>query len=199
MAGIFAVNVGPFIELAQRINPLRGRHFSFSKLDYEPFYMSEGMGFLGIGNGLRLGGGGMSGSRHFTSSPYADDSFVNYAVKISWGGFLIEKFVETNKYSYIVGGYLGSGRLKADWVNVRNYTAFNGYDAFDDDDDDLSAFFGYFELHGGLVYHVAQWMHIGTDISLPLLVSSDGFAPYTKEFINISPGLRIRLIFGNLG
>jgi hypothetical protein len=202
MAGMFAVSTKPFADLAERIKPLKGRHFSFNSLNYEPFFMSGGMGFLGIGNGLRIGGGGMSGVRHFTSSRYGQDSFVNYSARISWGGFLIEKLVNAKKYSYLVGGYIGSGSLKANWAEVtENYSAFNYYDdnVRYSDDEGINAFFGFFELHTGMVCHVARWMHLCGDVSLPVLISSDGFAPYTKEFISLSPGLRVRVIFGNLG
>jgi hypothetical protein len=161
--------------------------------------MNGGMGFAGIGGGLRIGGGGMSGERHFTSQRYAGDSLINYSTKISWGGFLIEKLVTREKYSCVIGGYLGSGSLKAGWVKVNDgYSAFDHFD-WEDDENEIKAFFGYFELHGGTVYNIAPWMHVCGDVSLPVIVSTDGFAPYTKEFISLCPGLRVRLIFGNLG
>ncbi len=198
MAGVYAVNISPFKDLAARIAPLRGKNFSFGSLDYKSYFMSGGMGFVGVGNGLRLGGGGMSGGRHFPSSRFEQDSSVNYSTRITWGGFLIEKLVTNPKYSYIIGGYIGSGTLEADWVGIDNgYSAFSSYD--NNDDDNIKAYFGFFELHTGVVYHIARFMHACGDLSIPVLVSSDGFAPWTKEFISISPGIRVRFIFGNLG
>jgi hypothetical protein len=202
MAGLYAVNIKPFIDLAQRVSPLRGKNFSFGDLNYKSFFMSGGMGFVGLGNGLRLGGGGMSGVRHFPSSRYAQDSTVNYKTSITWGGFLIEKFVKTDKYSSIIGGYIGSGSLDAEWVEINeNYSAFTSYknDFNDDNNNKIKAYFGFFELHAGIVYDVVRFIHLCGDLSLPVIISSDGFAPLTKEFISVSPGVRVRVIFGNMG
>jgi len=202
MAGIFAVNIKPFVDLADNVRPLRGNHFPFGSLNYKAFFMNGGMGFFGVGNGLRLGGGGMSGVRHFTGKNAAQDSTINLKAQISWGGFLIEKLIAREKYSLTIGGYIGSGSLKADWVEVdENYSAFSSLNdnSGSGDSAKIKAVFGYFEMHAGVVYHIMRFMHIGGDLSLPVLVSSDGFAPFTKEFISICPGVRIRLIFGNLG
>jgi hypothetical protein len=202
MAGIFAVNIKPFVDLANNIKPLRGYHFSFGELNYKAFFMNGGMGFIGVGNGLRLGGGGMDGVRHFTGKSAANSSTINYKTEISWGGFLIEKLVEREKYALTIGGYIGSGSLKADWVEVNeNYSAFGDFNATSDygDSAKIKAIFGYFEMHTGIVFHIMRFMHLGGDLSLPVIVSSDGFAPFTKEFISICPGVRLRLIFGNLG
>jgi hypothetical protein len=201
MAGMYAVNIKPFVDLTQRIAPLRGKNFPFGSLDYKPFFMSGGMGFVGVGNGLRLGGGGMSGVRHFPSSSYGRDSSINLTAKITWGGFLIEKYAQGSKYAFTVGGYIGSGSLDADWVEVNsNYSAFIDYNNDDDDNTDkIKAYFGLIELHAGIVYHIARFMHACGDLSVPIMVSADGFAPWTKEFISISPGVRVRIIFGNLG
>jgi hypothetical protein len=202
MAGIFAVNIQPFEDLANNVKPLRGYHFPFGSLNYKTFFMNGGMGFIGVGNGLRLGGGGMDGVRHFTGKSAANSSTINYKTEISWGGFLIEKLVERQNFALTIGGYIGSGSLKADWVEVNeNYSAFSDFNDNSDygDSAKIKAIFGYFEMHAGIVYHVMRFMHIGGDLSLPVIVSSDGFAPFTKEFISICPGVRLRLIFGNLG
>lgn len=197
--GLFAVDIRPFSDLAGRVAPLRGKSFPFGSMHYQPFFMSGGLGFIGIGNGLRLGGGGMSGERHFLSRPGSNDSAINFCAKINWGGFLIEKSVMAPAYTYIVGGNIGGGAFDASWTGTgEGYSIFTERKS-SDSDKGIKASFGYFEVHGGLTYHVLPFMHLSGDLSVPLLISTDGFAPFTQDFISVCPGLRLRLIFGNLG
>jgi hypothetical protein len=101
-------------------------------------------------------------------------------------------------YSYLLGGYIGGGSLDASWTNTGD-----GYSVFKEDnshkEDGIKASFGYFEVHAGVTYHVLPFIHLSGDLSVPLLISIDGFAPYTQDFISVCPGLRVRLIFGNIG
>jgi hypothetical protein len=198
--GVFAVGAKPIKELIARVAPLRGRTFNLHTYNYEPFYMSGGEGYAGLGNGIRLGGGGMSGERHFVSEAYGTDSAVALDIKVSWGGFLIEKALISGPWNSAVGAFLGSGSIDATAriIDRNDYSAFDG-DTASGARQPVKARFLYLEAHGGASYTVCPWFHIGATLSVPAFIGPEGFESRTPDFITVNPGVQVRFIFGNLG
>jgi hypothetical protein len=204
--GFYAINMGPVHDLAQRAAPLRDRQFHYGPLDYRAFYMRGGVGYIGLGNGLRIGGGGAQGSSEMTSSLYSGDSAAILSTKVHFGGLLVEKAVVLNRINGVIGGYIGGGSTEvavklvdmanASWFNDDGVTNIN-------QTGDMKAEFMYLELHGGFTYTILPIFHIGLDVSAPMFLSPNGFAsplvPYSSEFFTINPGIRAKIIFGNLG
>jgi hypothetical protein len=201
LIGVNAINIEPLIDLVDRVQPLAGREFSFNQYGAEPFLLKGGMGYAGVGNGLRLGGGGMHGSRRFVSAKRAGDtSFVVMDVDVGYGGFMIEKAFVRDRFTMIAGGMIGGGdfEVKAQLVDTSDYSIFS-HDELDVDEDEITAGFFNLEVHGAMTYTVCPIFHLGLDVSIPVFVSTNGFEPYTADFATVNPGVRVRFIFGNLG
>ena len=199
--GANAVMTGPVEELAENLPSLAGKKFYFSKFGMEPFLMSGGVGFVGLGDGFRLGGGGMSGERKFTSAPFDGDSVLVLNTKVSYGGFLIEKCMLRDKWNLSVGGLIGAGSIKVA-ITEQDNTFFYGED---ENPADFNLKYNHqavcfmLEPHCSLTYSIFYFFHLGARISLPTFMSLDKFGVYTNDFFSVNPGLHINLTFGNLG
>jgi hypothetical protein len=192
LQGVHAIKIEPAMDLAASIRP--GLRWDINSFAYEPFFLSGGMGYVGVGNGVRLGGGGMHGNRSFVSAPFSGDSVASLTVDVNFGGFLIEKALRVNNSTMIGGGYIGGGALKAEM----------GIGEFLEEDVDMGSFearFLYTELHGAYTYSILPILHLGLGASVPLFFSSDGFVPYNagSGFVSVNPGLHLRIVIGNLG
>lgn len=199
--GAHAVYIRPVEELAENLPALSGKKFHFGTFGFEPFLMSGGGGYVGLGDGFRLGGVGMSGERKFSSSRFGGDSILVLNTKVSYGGFLIEKCMVRDKWNFSAGGLLGAGNIKVAITEQAN-TFFFGEDDFPDDDDQQynhRATCFMIEPHGSVTYSFFYFFHFGARISLPTFMSLDKFGIYTNDFFSINPGMHITLTFGNLG
>jgi hypothetical protein len=199
--GFIALDFGPINDLIKASNDLNGRTFgSLKSTGFTPIATMGGMGYLGFGNGLRLGGGGTNGDRYYLSDAYAQDSIVSFKVSVEFGGFLVEKAFSKNHLNLITGTMIGGGSMTA---TVRR-TVRGGNTAFDlerssNGGESKTASFFLMELHGGFTYSIVPFLHLGADAMLPMFYSANGFETYTNSFVTVNPALRIRFIFGNLG
>jgi len=202
--GVHAIDMGPVRELAERSEPLHGKHFHFGPLDYEPFRMRGGLGYVGFGNGLRIGGGGNGGRSELVSDLFSGDSALVLETKVSFGGFLVEKAFLSNRFNFNLGGYIGGGsfevRVKAMDMGSATWFDFNGDG---EESDKIEAEFMLLEAHGGFTYTIVPIFHIGVDLSIPTFLSPNGFSSpgvsYSSQFFTVNPGFKARVIFGNLG
>ena len=198
--GVYAINISPIKALIDADATQRGKDFGFNQFSYEPFIMSGAMGFGGLGNGLRLGGFGIDGERIFTSKPYNGDSVSVLTVRISSGGFLIEKAMVKNRFNYVTGGYLGGGSMS---VRMRDsdgmLSSFTRDTSSYSQENGTNASFASIELHGACTYTVYRFMHVGLGVSVPMFISTNGFETYQSQFFTVNPSLQIKVIFGNLG
>jgi hypothetical protein len=199
--GFIALDMAPVKELI-RINPyLYGK--TFHTLDdsrYHAFFSMGGMGYFSVGNGVRLGGGGLSCERHFLSDRFAPDSAISLSVKAEYGGFIVEKAFHRQDFSFYSGMQIGGGSLKVKYsgVNGNAVTASNQqYDAIGGNES--AAQFALFELHGGLTYSFVSFLHVGADISVPMFYSVSGFNAFTSAFTTVNPALAVRLMIGTRG
>ncbi len=199
--GANAIFIRPVEELAENLPSLADKKFYFNKFGFEPFLMSGGGGFVGLGDGFRLGGVGMSGERKFLSAPYNGDSVLVLNTKVSYGGFLIEKCILRNNWNLSVGGLLGGASMKVAITEEENTFFFGEDDPVVNGDYDYNHRAACFmvEPHCGLTYTFFYFFHLGARVSLPMFMSLDKFGVYTNDFFTVNPGFQISLTFGNLG
>lgn len=206
--GMNAIAMQPIEDFLDNHPGFAGKRFrDISRFGFEPFVMSGGSGVIGLGEGFRLGGSGMSGERRFFSDPFHDSILVLNS-RVSYGGFLVEKATVKEKWNFTYGGTIGGGTIKLvisekndlDWFNTSNDTNNGIYQ-----EDDIFINSGYkasfflLEPHWGCSYTLFPFFHVGTGISLPIFMSFDDTFPYTDDFITVNPALQLKLIFGNLG
>ncbi|MBD3343997.1 MAG: hypothetical protein GF401_02930 [Chitinivibrionales bacterium] len=197
--GAFALSMDPINEVIETDDLLR--HYTFSINDYfEPVFMQGGKGYGGLGNGLRLGGGGMEGILFFPSKNAYQDSAVDLEIEIQYGGFLIEKAWVIDKLNYTAGTYLGSGSITLNAVKYSLSERTNFENEIDDDEaQKAKARFFSMEIHGGFTYSFFPLVHIGMDMALPFFFSSKGFERRSSDFFSVNPGLQAKIMFGTLG
>ncbi len=198
--GIFLINIDPVKKLMP-LPQFKNYRGVFSKMNgkFDNFLLIGGLGYGGLGNGLRLGGGGKGGSR--TYSTIVDDTTFILKIHVGFGGFLAEKCFIKNKTNLFIGGILGAGG-----ISVTPYNTVDDYDSddFDSELNKLKAGFMLLEVHAGFTYTLTNWLHIGLDFSTPIFISPDGFKnntnrSFTNGFMSLNPGFLIRIILGNIG
>jgi hypothetical protein len=156
------------------------------------------VGYIGVGNGVRIGGGGLNGERNYINDRYDTDSAIALRLHVEYGGFLVEKAFIRYNVNYLLGGCIGGGTMTVGTRFNRTVgTAAPGQGIREFNS--VTANFFLAELHGGVTYSVLPWLHVGADASLPVFYSTDGFQGYTGMFTTINPAFRARLVFGNLG
>ncbi len=170
-------------------------------------YMSGGMGYGGIGNGIRLGGGGWNGNVTYDSKVREIDTTLSSVnIDVSYGGFLVEKAFVKERWNLMLGGIVGGGniRLTKDERKASGTSIFNESDEDSKTTSSVHANFFFLDLHSAFTYSLTSWMHVGADAGAAFFLSSDGFTNRvesvgTGSFMTLNPFLSIRLIWGNLG
>jgi hypothetical protein len=206
--GVFAVSMKPVDELVGKYGSLRDVGFDIDD-GYDMFVMIGGLGYAGLGNGLRIGGGGRGGSKEFTrikrDTAGTTDITHTADIAIGYGGFLIEKARVAGNFNLLLGAMFGGGSMS---FKLRS-TVGDPFSTAGTTDSLLpegtaDASFLLIEAHGGITYSLLSWLHIGADISAPLFISASGFRAanqggITDGFVTVNPGLRLRIMLGNIG
>ncbi|MBN1307379.1 MAG: hypothetical protein JXA18_05645 [Chitinispirillaceae bacterium] len=188
--GANAIFIGPVKDLVEHDPHFSNERFHFNRSGFAPFLLSGGSGYIGFGEGFRLGGGGMNG----TSLSYCStNDTISLSTSVRYGGFLIEKAFIRGRWNFSTGGMLGGGAFT---VAITENNLFNWDDR---EDEGKRAVFFLFSPHAGFSYTFLYFFHVGAGITMPSFMSLDKFGPYTDDFFTVNPGLHIRLIFGNLG
>jgi len=185
-----------------KINPyLRSKNFpSFDKARYHAFFSMGGMGYLSVGNGVRLGGAGVSCERYFPSDRFATDSAISLYVKAEYGGLLMEKAYHYNDCSFFAGMQIGGGSLKVSYSGIDGNVFEDSNQQYDTKyGRERSAQFALIEVHGGLTYTLMPFVHVGADLSIPMFYSAAGFNAFTSAFTTVNPALAVRLMIGTRG
>lgn len=206
-----ALSTGPFFhfldmepvrELVES-DPYLNDSIGFTLEDrYELVPFMGGMGYGGVGNGLRLGGGGWGGTKQY--SKVVDDTVHTLRLGIGYGGLLFERAFVDEQLNYLVGGMFGFGGMG---VTVRKTTDASAFVAGDNEGKETGqagAAFMVLSVHGGLTYSFLPWFHGGLDAGAAAFLSSSGFfnqaeTRLTDGFVTFNPQLRLRLVLGNLG
>ncbi|MBD3420858.1 MAG: hypothetical protein GF398_12130 [Chitinivibrionales bacterium] len=201
MFGMTALYVKPIEDM------LKGNKYAydFSRYNFEPIFGVSGVGYGGVGNGIRIGGGGMSGrlDKSSENSVYNADldtfEFADLEIKVSWGGFLLEKAYVIEKTNYLVGGYIGKGEIELEQTRYATDQFARLRSNFDQQNETgreparIDMFV--LEAHAGATYSVYPFVHLGGEISVPIFMSSNKY----QDFISPNPGFRLKIIFGTLG
>lgn len=204
--GVYAIAMGPVDNLIRFMG--NNSDFSQSHISTDkPFALFQCSGITGygaIGNGLRIGGCFMGGSRRYTN--FIGDTTYNLEINPSFGGFLLEKAVVLENTNIYWGGLIGGASIKVRPSKTTNALTSISVDSenFRINFNELTATSLLLELHGGFTYTMINWFHIGADLSAPLFFSNSGFTTsgghsITNGFISVNPGIRIRIMIGNIG
>ena len=164
-------------------------------------------GYGAVGNGFRIGGSFRSGT--ISSTSYDHNSHYAVEIAASFGGLLLEKATVIKDYN-IYGGLLFGGASievqphKTSKSSLSDISSLEASDLIDNSFNKLTSQSVLLELHTGGTYTMVKWCHVGVDLSLPLFFSPSGFKSpvgnsLTNPFFTANPGLRFRIIFGNIG
>lgn len=187
------------------------------------FMLVGGMGYGGTRCGASLGGGGWFGYKKFMSAsrtvPLQDslghivfrnsdtvkvDSAAQLYTMIAYGGFMAEKNFSVGNATFEIGGMFGGGALilGKEFVSKEKNSAFSNVDEYDSTkiaNSWTAAPLLCFDIHSGISYRICSFMVIGADANLLFFHSNSGFNFNTDSFLTMNPGIRFRLLFGNLG
>jgi hypothetical protein len=200
--GSYAINLDNIYEPVGYIEDAWDINFRIND-SYKFFFLMGLTGYGAVGNGIRIGGSFQSGS--ITYSVRKDTNIYTLEVTTTFGGLLLEKAILTGSMNWLVGGMAGGAKIELNPYISRNYVP-SLTDEYDTEEySKITASSLLLELHGGFTYTMVRWFHIGLDFSTPLFFSPSGFKSsngqsFSKSgFTTINPGLRIRIILGNIG
>lgn len=214
------LDLSPIKDVAKSEADLGLYKFEFSD---NGFMLIGGMGYGGSRCGVKLGGGGWFGYKKFVSASrnvflrdslgttiFKNDTMVKVDsaaqlyTMIAYGGFLAEKNFSIGDFTFALGGMFGGGALilGKDFISKENNSAFTDASEFDTTDMANSwtaAPLFCFDVHSGISYKISSFMVIGADANLLFFHSNEGFNFNTDSFLTMNPGIRFRILFGNLG
>ncbi len=208
--GITWLDKDPFKELNKKELSLKSKEFDF---DNNKTLMLGLNGYYEVENGMRLGNSLSAGYKVFQSDPYTCifvdslsdsipvDSIVTLRVIPAYFGFICEKAFLFPYFNIFAGFMIGGGAT----VVLKTGDLSSGSSAFINDDTNSSenpkvsvavapAFM--WDLHVGTAVSLSESFHIGFEGQSLFAYVHDGFGPGYKGIVTVSPGLRIRLIFG---
>lgn len=142
------------------------------------------------------------------------DSVIHLHTFFAHAGMIVERSFELSRtLNAYAGGMIGGGLLAVIADRRASEGAFRNVDSdnFDCDDYDCDDFeaevegtsmafapMWAFDLHGGLTYTLTSWMHLGLDASAVIYYSTSGFGYKYGNFATVNPGIRLRVVFGNV-
>lgn len=182
---------------------LQLKQFVFQDLTdhkYQPLLVNGVYLYGGVGNGVRVGFGGWRGECFFGSNVTPTDSIMTLSVQTSFGGLMLEKAFIHKKLNIITGGVIGGGSIKVT-KSYQDADVFGG--AYWNEDlnngAEAKARLVGLELHAGMTISLLPWWHLGMDLNSNFLLSVNGFGGTVNTFGTVNPGLRLRVVLGNLG
>jgi hypothetical protein len=199
---LFATDFRPVSRLVNKVPLLRDAIGFSVGSSYYILSMMGGSAYGGIGHGVRIGGGGWGGHTQFTRT--VGDTDYTLQVGIGYGGVLIEKALVRGEFNWSMGGLFGAGGIGVELSTVGEGDAFHDLNNTANRMGAVGAAFMLIEIHGGVTYSLLSWMHIGGEVALPCFFASDGFRnasgqSVTDGFFTVNPGIRLRIVLGNLG
>jgi hypothetical protein len=199
--GIVGLDMTPVKEFIRNNRFLNGKTFpTLDNSRFHVFFTMGGMGYLCVGSGVRLGLAGLSGEHNFMSDRCTSDSSVLLSVKAEYGGLIIEKAFHREYYNFYTGMQIGGGSLRVKYrADDESVFDVSSPKYEEDAGRESTVHFNMLEIHGGLSYTFAPFVHIGADISVPLFYSATGFNAYASGFTTVNPAVAVRLMLGNRG
>lgn len=198
---ILGLRTKPVYELVRHDSQLK--KFIFKDLinhDYQPLLVNGTWLYGGLGHGVRVGFGGWGGECFFGSNVTSTDSLMTLRVHTGFGGLMLEKVFLHNKINLITGGMIGAGSIKVT-KSYQDADVF-GFAAWNEDINNGSEAKARqigLELHTGMTISLLSWWHLGLDLNGYFLLSVNGFGGSVNSFATVNPGIRLRVVLGNLG
>ncbi len=206
---LMAVDINPLKELLradmtkrETIGKSRGTKFLAEMPgDYETFFLMGGFGFGGIGNGLRIGGGGYGGSHSYRISDAGKD--YKLLVEIGYGGVILEKAFTYNRNNFVIGTMLGAGTMKVSFGEDSEGSGFNNSSSNMSNNSkslDYGAYSDFFlaSLYTGYTYSFISWLHLGFEVGGNMMNANSGLLGSDIR-TTFNPTGSLRILFGNLG
>ncbi|MBN2035339.1 MAG: hypothetical protein JW768_01225 [Chitinispirillaceae bacterium] len=214
------LDLSPVENVVENETDLSLYRFDFSD---NALMMIGGMGYGGTRCGAKIGGGGWFGYKKFVSNSrnvlqrdssgfvtinngdtVKVDSLARLHTMLAYGGLLVEKNISFGDFTFEIGGLFGGGALVLGKEfdtrqNISAFSDFSEYDSAEVVNSWTAAPLYCFDLHGGISYRVARFMVVGADANLFIARSSWGFNLNTDSFLTLNPGIRFRILFGNIG
>jgi len=198
--GFFAVDFGPVRELIANSSLLRDSIGFTIDHRWAPVVFNGGVAYGGVGYGVRIGAGGWGGSKSFFHT--VNDTAYRLSTGIGMGALLLEKAWVVDRVNWFAGGMIGAGGM-----GVELSTSTSAFDIGDNSRPRLGAVgcgFMLAEAHVGMTWSLLSWMHVGAQAAAPCFISSEGLRnssmqSVTNGFFSVNPGVRLRLVLGNLG
>lgn len=185
--------------------------FSFSNDNMMMFTL---MGYYNLENDVRVGNGLFAGYKAYQSKPFAgqdgddddlepDSTIATLRVIPVYLGFICEKAFVYDPVNFFFGIMVG-GNLSIVVKETQPAETASPFMEADDDDDDhdfsvaLAPAFSW-DVHGGLAFRLAPKFHLGFDGVVRFAYAYQGYGAGFGDFVTVSPGVRLRLTFGNAG
>lgn len=209
------LDIDPLQELVKIDNSLKGKVFDFSK-DVMPNFNFAGYADVD-GKGLRVGQKISFGYKSFLSDDYtgmhidtagdttAIDSMIRLHVIPVSVGFMFEKAFTINPVSFYSGFTLGGGALMVVQERLRANPETMFFDSDDDidkdEDDDGLSFIAApsidWDIHFGSSVKLKKGFSLGLEGVFDFSYAFYGFGTGHNDYLTWSPGIRLRLGFGN--
>ncbi|MBN1984293.1 MAG: hypothetical protein JW795_22400 [Chitinivibrionales bacterium] len=206
------IDNGPIKTICLGEHDLKKRTFHFS--GRSGFNLAF-LGYYDLGNGFRIGNELAFGYKRFRSDIYSDslfdslqkknilvDSMVNLRVIPMHIGLICEK-AYYYPFGNVYGGFMAG---LATLVVVKNAERLSNGSAFINQSEassDSAYSFAYApqliaDLHIGTAVAMAQYFTVGVEAVLQCAYAPEGFiSSEYGDFITVTPGIRIRMAFGN--
>lgn len=198
---ILGLRTEPVYDLVKHDSQLR--QFVFQDLinhKFQPLLVNGLWLYGGMGNGVRIGFAWWGGECFFGSNVTPTDSLMTLRVHTGFGGLTVEKVFLHKKSNIITGGMIGGGSIKVT-KSYQEADVFGGAAWNEDLDNEAEAKARQvgLELHAGMTISLLPWWHLGLDLNSHFLLSVNGFGGSVNSFTTVNPGLRLRVVLGNLG
>ncbi len=208
---IIMLNMNGIKNLKDMESTLQNKVFPFEE---NRFFMLGFGGYHESPEGIRVGGMWSAGYRAFQSKKYTTndtlgihDSATILRIIPVYGGLTVDKAIYLGPTSISLGGLIGGGVYI---VNKKSYDVSGG-DIFthvnvdtstsDSSNSQESIDFAFapflaLEAHTSVTIELAPLFQTALEGFVLATYSPEGYGPATGDFWSVSPGIRIRLIFG---
>ncbi|MBN1600269.1 MAG: hypothetical protein JW915_01615 [Chitinispirillaceae bacterium] len=201
---VLGIRMKPVKNFALKNISLRPYRFSRLEESYRPVLVMGAFAYGGVGNGLRIGFGGWGGDSYYEGERVDGnlDTVMILNLHTSFGGMLVEKVILHKNINFLFGGVIGGGTfsLKRSVQLDNAFNSLNDWEQLDDESNYTEATYAGVEIHSGFTATILPWMHLGMDLNSLFSFSVSGFKGLgSRGFTTVNPGIRVRIVLGNLG
>ncbi len=195
-------------ETSMSTSPIYGKNLQLDLKNgkYSTMPLVGGFGVGGVGNGIRIGGGGYGLTQIFEL--YDTDTLYEALVSMGYGGLIIQKGFVFGRNNLVIGTLLGAGGTDFSFINKYvNKGKSSAFDGDRSDGEESNSFSNARNAQGGFFvtelslrysYSFLPWMHLGVNGGTSFINSIDYDTSYGSYF-TVNPFGKIEFIFGNLG